>query len=377
MHTHPAASLLQSLVAIPSINPREADTPAEAAMAEAVAAWLREAGVEVELQTILPGRPNVLGRVQGRDRSRIFLLESHLDTVEIDGMTAAPFGADIREGRLYGRGACDAKGPLAAMMLAVADLAREAPPPVDVVLAAVMDEEHRYRGVTALLERGEPFAAAIVGEPTELDLVVAHKGCVRFSVTTHGRACHSSNPWEGENAIMGMAGLLDFIRHEIEPEALAKSHPRVGPATACVSLISGGSAINAVPAACTVHLDRRTLPGEEPLAVWADYRDRLQAFAPGKITVNEPYVVDYAMDTDPAAPVVRALENAVRDTGRPTAVRGVSYGTDASKLARAGIPSVVFGPGSIQQAHSAEEWVELRQVEAAAAILARAIRAFA
>ena len=377
MHTHPAASLLQRLVAIPSINPREADTPAEAAMAEAVAAWLREAGVEVELQTVLPGRPNVLGRVQGRDRSRIFLFESHLDTVEIDGMTAPPFGADIREGRLYGRGACDAKGPLAAMMLAVADLAREAPPPMDVVLAAVMDEEHRYRGVTALLERGEPFAAAIVGEPTELDLVVAHKGCVRFSVTTHGRACHSSNPWEGENAIMGRADLLDFIRHEIEPEALAQSHPRVGPATACVSLINGGSAINAVPAACTVHLDRRTLPGEEPLAVWADYRDRLQAFAPGKITVHEPYVVDYAMDTDSAAPVVRALENAVRDTGRPAAVRGVSYGTDASKLARAGIPSVVFGPGSIQQAHSAEEWIELHQVEAAAAILARAIRAFA
>jgi acetylornithine deacetylase len=151
----------------------------------------------------------------------------------------------------------------------------------------------------------------------------------------------------------------------------------VGPATACVSLIHGGSAVNAVPAACTIHLDRRTLPGEEPLAVWADYRDRLQAFAPGKITVNEPYVLDYAMDTDPAAPVVRVLADAVRNTGRAAANRGVSYGTDASKLARAGIPSVVFGPGSIRQAHSADEWIELRQVEAAADILAPAILAFA
>jgi acetylornithine deacetylase len=377
MQIDPATSLLQRLVAIPSVNPRDTDSPAEAGMADFVAAWLRGAGVEVEIQTVLPGRPNVLGRVRGRDRSRIVLLESHLDTVEIDGMTASPFGAEIREGRLYGRGACDAKGPLAAMMLALAALARDAPPPVDVMLAGVMDEEHRYRGVTALLERGEPFAAAIVGEPTDLDLIIAHKGCVRFTVTTHGRACHSSNPWEGDNAIMGMADLLAFIRRAIEPEALATVHARVGPATVCVSLIQGGSAVNSVPATCTIYLDRRTLPGEEPLAVWAGYRDRLQAIAPGKITVCEPYLVDYAMDTDPASPIVRALEGAARGIGRPAAVRGVSYGTDASKLARAGIPSIVFGPGSIRQAHSADEWIELRQVEEAATILVRTIRAFA
>jgi acetylornithine deacetylase len=305
------------------------------------------------------------------------LLESHLDTVEIDGMAVAPFGAEIGEGRLYGRGACDAKGPLAAMMLAVAALARDAPPPVEVLLAAVMDEEHRYRGVTALVERGEPVAAAIVGEPTDLDLIVAHKGCVRFTVTTHGRACHSANPREGDNAIMAMADLLAYIRRELEPGASAKVHTRVGPATLCVSLIQGGSAVNAVPASCTIHCDRRTLPGEEPRAVWAGYRDTLQGLAPGKITVNEPYLIDYAMDTDPGAPVVRALESAVRDAGRPAAVRGVSYGTDASKLARAGIPSVVFGPGSILQAHSAIEWIELGQVEEAATILLRVIRAFA
>ena len=376
MQTDPAARLLQRLVAIPSVNPRDTVAPAEAAMAEAVAAWLCEAGVEIETQPVLPGRPNVLGRVRGRDRSRTVLLESHLDTVEIDGMTVPPFGAEIREGRLYGRGACDAKGPLAAMMLATAMLARETPPPVDVLLAAVADEEHRYRGVTALLERGESFAAAIVGEPTDLDLIVAHKGCVRFTVTTHGRACHSSSPWEGDNAIMGMADLLALIRRELEPEASAAIHPRVGHATICVSLIQGGSAVNSVPAHCTIWLDRRTLPGEEPLAVWAGYRDRLQALAPGKITVSEPYLTDYAMDTDAASPVVRILADAVRGLGRPGAVRGVSYGTDASKLARAGIPSVVFGPGSIRQAHSADEWIEIRQVEEAARILVHAIRAF-
>ena len=372
-----SAFLLQQLVRIPSVNPRGVPSPAEAAIGAAVAGWLRDAGLEVELQAVLPGRPNVLGRVRGRDRSRVFLLESHLDTVETDGMAVPPFAAEIREGRLFGRGACDAKGPLTAMMLTMADLAHGAPPPVDVLLAAVMDEEHQYRGVTALLERGEPFAAAVVGEPTELDLVVAHKGCVRFAVTTHGRACHSSNPWEGENAIMRMAEVLAFIRRTLEPEALAMRHPWVGPATVCVSLINGGSAINAVPASATIHLDRRVLPGEEPMAVWAAYRDRLEGFAPGAVAVGEPSVVDYAMATDPAEPVVRRLEEAVRRTGRPAEVRGVNYGTDGSKLARAGIPAVVFGPGSISQAHSADEWIELRQVDEAAAILAATIRAFA
>ena len=371
-----SASLLQQLVRIPSVNPRGGPSPAEAAIGAAVAGWLRDAGLEVELQTVLPGRPNVLARVRGRDRSRIFLLESHLDTVETDGMTIPPFAAEIREGRLFGRGACDAKGPLAAMMLAMAELASGAPPPVDVMLAAVMDEEHQFGGVTALLARGESFAAAVVGEPTELDLVVAHKGCLRFGVTTHGRACHSSNPWEGENAIMRMAEVLEFIRRALEPEALATRHPWVGPATVCVSLIGGGSAINAVPASCTIHLDRRILPGEEPMAVWAAYRARLEAFAPGTVSVGEPYLVDYAMATDPAEPVAQQLEAAIRRAGRAAEVRGVNYGTDASKLARAGIPAVVFGPGSIRQAHSAEEWIELRQVDEAAAILVAVVRAF-
>ena len=373
----PAASLLQQLVRTPSVNPWEGSGAAEAQIAESVAAWLAQAGLKVEIETVLPGRPNVLGRVAGRDRSRIFLLESHMDTVDVAGMTIDPYAGEIRGGRLYGRGACDAKGPLAAMMLAVADLARGERPPVDVMLAAVMDEEYRYRGVSALLRRGEPFVAAIVGEPTELDLVIAHKGCVRFPVTTHGRACHSSMPWDGDNAIMRMADLLQFIRREVEPEAAAKIHPRVGPATLCVSLITGGSTLNTVPSACTIQVDRRTIPGEEPLEVWSEYRERFQALAPGFVTVGEPSVVDYAMDTDPGEPMVERLAEAVREAGLPGAVRGVNYGTDASKLARAGIPSLVFGPGSIRQAHGDEEYIELGQVEAAVSILVRAIRAFA
>ncbi len=345
-------------------------------MAEVVAAWLREAGLAVTIQPVLPGRSNVLARVSGQDRSRTLLLESHMDTVEVEGMVD-PFGGEIRNGRLYGRGACDAKGSLTAMMLALAALAEGSPPPLDVLLAAVVDEEYQYRGVTTLLAQDRSFVGAIVGEPTDLDPVIAHLGCLRFTVTTHGRACHSSSPWEGDNAILRMLDLVQFIRSEIEPEVAARIHPRVGPAALCVSLIRGGSAVNTVPAECTIHIDRRTLPGEEPLAIWADYRDRLQALAPGRVTVADPYLVDYAMDTDPAAPLVQALAGAIRQAGYPGTIRGVSYGTDASKCARAGIPSVVFGPGSIRQAHAAEEYIDLRQLEAAASILVQAIQGLA
>jgi acetylornithine deacetylase len=174
------------------------------------------------------------------------------------------------------------------MMAALAELARTGPPPTDVLLAAVVDEEYQYRGVSALLDRDTRFAAAIVGEPTELDLIVAHKGSVRFPVTTLGVACHSSTPWEGDNAITRMTDLLQLLHREIEPEVAAKSHPRVGQATFCVSLINGGSAVNTVPARCTIHVDRRTLPGEDPLTVWQGYRDRLEGLAPGHITVGDP-----------------------------------------------------------------------------------------
>jgi acetylornithine deacetylase len=369
------ASLLQQLVRIPSVNPRDRDEPAESAIADYVTRWSADAGLEVELQPVLPGRPNVLVRLPGRDRSRTLLLEAHLDTVEVEGMTVEPFGGEIRDGRLYGRGACDTKASLAAMLTAIAELKRSGSSPIDVLLAATMDEEYGYRGVSAVIGRGERFAAAIVGEPTDLDLVTAHKGSARFRVTTRGRACHSSMPWAGDNAILRMADVLQFVRREIEPEAAARTHPRVGPATFCVSLISGGIAVNTVPATCTITVDRRTLPGEEPRAVWEEYRRRLEALAPGQITVHEP-MLDFAMDTDPAEPIVQTLAAAVRGTGRPAEIRGVNYGTDASKLARAGVPAVVFGPGSIAEAHSAGEYVELSQVESAAAILIETIRTF-
>jgi acetylornithine deacetylase len=368
--------LLQQLVSIPSINPRGKEVPAEAKMAEAVAAWLRARGISAEIDPVLPGRPNVLARVPGRDRSRTLLLESHLDTVEVDGMTIDPFGGAVRDGNLHGRGACDDKGSLTAMMLALARLAQGPPPPLDVALVGAMDEEHQFRGVAHLVARDRNFVAAIVGEPTELDLITAHKGVLRFTVTTRGRACHSSTPWEGENAIYRMTEVLDCVRRKLEPAAMAKSHPAVGAATWCASIIHGGVAVNTVPEACVIHLDRRTLPGEEPADAYAEAKTALEALGPAWVVVGEPYLVDHALETDPRSPIVQTLGGAVRRAGFPGAIRGVNYGTDASKTARAGIPSVVFGPGSIRQAHSADEFIELRQVEAAVSILVDAIQHF-
>ena len=216
--------------------------------------------------------------------------------------------------------------------------------------------------------------AAIVGEPTDLDVITAHKGLVRFTVTARGRACHSSAPWEGENAIYRMTTVLECVRRTLDPAAMAKSHPAVGPATWSVTLISGGAAVNTVPEKCVIHLDRRTLPGEEPSEVYADARQTLEALGPDWVVVGDPCFMDYALETDPASPIVQTLRSAIKGAGFAGTIRGVNYGTDASKTARAGIPSIVFGPGSIRQAHSADEYIEIQQVEAAAAILVDTIQ---
>lgn len=372
-----AADLLQGLVRIPSVNPRGGNASGEGDLASFVRRWMEERGIPAQLQEVLPGRPNVVARLEGVDTSRSILVEAHLDTVEVAGMVGDPFDGRIEGNRLYGRGACDTKGSLAAFMLAVADLARRgAKPPISVALAGTMDEEHLFRGVGHLLRESGPFAAAIVGEPTGLDLVVAHKGMVRFQVATTGRAAHSSMPWDGDNAIERMADVVDFVRTTLVPEAEARSHPLVGPATLAITLIQGGTAINVVPERCTIDIDRRTLPGEDPEAVWRGYKQRLEALMPEHVSVAEPLLLDHAMEVDANSPIVRGLAEEVRRAGREARITGVNYGTDGSKIALQGTPTVVFGPGAIQQAHSAVEFIDLDEVVAAARIVARLLERF-
>ncbi|MGI5836312.1 MAG: M20 family metallopeptidase [Chloroflexota bacterium] len=372
-----AADLLQRLVRIPSVNPRGDNAPAESEIASFVRGWMEMQGIPARLEEVLPGRPNVIATLEGVDTSRELLLEAHLDTVEVAGMLEDPFSGRIDGSRLYGRGACDTKGSLASFMLAIADLQKRGiKPPVSVTLAGTMDEEHLFRGVNQLIKSRGPFFAAIVGEPTDLALVVAHKGMVRYQVSTLGKAAHSSTPWEGDNAIERMAEVIGFIKRELEPETGQKRHPLVGPATLCISLIRGGTAINVVPEHCTIDIDRRTLPGEDPEAVWNEHKARLESFMPGHLVVEEPLLLDPAMETDQNSPIVRALADEVRKAGREARIAGVNYGTDGSKIALQGTDTVVFGPGSIQQAHSALEYIELDEVVEAAKIVAGLLERF-
>ncbi|WP_165494919.1 M20/M25/M40 family metallo-hydrolase [Actinomadura roseirufa] len=374
-----AGELLRDLVAVPSVNPRggpvgpgAARELGEAAVARYVHEWFTARGIRAELREVLPGRPNVVATVPGRD-PRAVLLESHLDTVETGGMSVAPFAGTIRDGRLYGRGACDAKGPLAAFMLAAAELAAGGPPPFGVVVAGVVDEEHAYRGVLGLIEQlvGTRVVGAVVGEPTGLVPATAHKGCVRYTVRVLGEAGHSSRPDEAVNAVTLMASV---VGHLAGPVPGPPAHPLLGAATRCVTRIRGGEGPNTVPGRCEIDVDRRTLPGEDPIEVWRRDRAELTALIPGRIEVDEPFTVDHALDTPAGEAVPAALCAALAAAGRDGTVRGMPFGTDASKLALAGVPSVVFGPGSIANAHSAGESVALDDVVAAARAIVETVR---
>lgn len=362
--------LLRDLVRIPSVNPRDgAGDGGETAVAVYVRDWLAERGVRAELHEVLPGRSNVVAVVPGR-RPEAVLLESHLDTVETDGMTVGPYEGEVRDGRLYGRGACDAKGPLAAFLLALAELAAGEPPLRTVVLAGVCDEEHAYRGVLGLVEalEGRVVVGAVVGEPTGLVPAIAHKGVVRYTVRTTGRAGHSSRP---ENAVNAITLMAPVVTHLADHPPGVPPHPLLGPATRSVTRIRGGTGPNTVPGSCEVDVDRRTLPGEDLETVWRDERAELAALG---AEVDPPFTVDPALDTGPDAEIVTALCRALADHDLPSGARGMPFGTDASKLARAGIPSVVFGPGSVADAHSAAESVALADVQLAARVVVAAVR---
>lgn len=340
-------------------------------MADFVAAWLEDAGLEVRVEEVLPGRPNVIARLAGRHAGRAVVLEGHMDTVEVDGMTKPPFDGTVRNGVLYGRGSADAKGSLAAFMLALREVAgSHVVPPTDIVLAAVVDEEHRYRGVLHLLHTQPSLVAAVVGEPTRLRMITAHKGCLRFAVRTVGESAHSSEPWNGENAIDTMVDVALFLRDTLAPEAAARAHPLVGRGTICPAVIDGGTAINVVPASCALLVDRRTLPDEDPAAVWAGYRERIESLVPGRIRVEPPLLTSPGLDTPGDSPLVLTMAEVLRRHGLEAAPMGANYGSDASKLWGYGIPSIVFGPGSIGDAHSAEESIDISEVREAASVVA-------
>jgi acetylornithine deacetylase len=380
------ARLLSRLVEIPSINPAfraEGDPDAwfgEAAKAEFVAGWLRDAGVAVELQEVLPGRPNVVGRVPGRTGRHSLLLECHLDTVQVTGMEA-PFTPVLRDGRLHGRGSVDDGGCVAGMMLAMQALAAD-PAACDVILLAAIDEEFQYRGVAAYLAAGHRADGGIAGEPTSLRVVTACKGCVRWRIEVVGRAAHSSEPWRGADAIAAATDLLAHLRTELKPRLAARRHPLVGSPTLVCSMIEGGQGPNTIAERCLLTFDRRTLPGESGMDGWLQAKQVADAFAAQlpegvQIIVHPPFIDSLSMAIDNADdPIIQAARTVCRQYGIDDTPIGVAYGSDATKMTDVGVPTIVFGPGSIAQAHAVDEFVTVADVTRAARMIEDIARHF-
>jgi acetylornithine deacetylase len=357
-----------ALVRINSLNSSYPGGPGEGEIARWVRRFFEQRGLEVWEQEVFPGRPNVIVRLPGRDAARRVILEAHTDTVSVEGMSIPPFEPRIADGKLYGRGSCDTKAGLAAMMHALASVHEQGlQPPCEVWLAAVVDEEFSYRGVVKLCE-GLTGAAALVAEPTGLRAVMASKGVLRWRIVVRGKAAHSGKPHLGVNAITHMARVI-LALEEDQRRLADRPHPLLGPATVNVGVIEGGVQVNFVPDRCVIEIDRRLLPGETVSGVLTHYQsllDALQAQHPTLDAIMEPpMLTDEALETPADSAPARLASSVLAEMGLEAALCGVPFGSDASKLSRQGIPSLVFGPGSIDQAHAAVEFVELVQVERA------------
>ncbi|MFN8622640.1 MAG: M20/M25/M40 family metallo-hydrolase [Chloroflexota bacterium] len=369
-------ALLEELLAIDSVNAGMGG-PGEAAMAERVVAELRDIGADVRVTDGAgPGRPNVIATLPGDPRRGALLLESHLDTV------AQPREriAIRREGdRLYGRGACDTKGSMVGMFTVMRRLADVADRPT-IVFAGASDEEVTMLGSKSLVGQLPPVDGAIVGEPTSLLPIRAHNGFSRFRITARGKAAHTSRAYLGVNAIAAISRATLALQDELFPRLLARPHPLAGPGLITAAVVKGGVAANLVPEWAEITVDRRLSPGEDPDAALAEIDAILAPLIRDgdDLIRNVPDSQLPAVETPADHPLVRAVEAACAEIlGRPVTAGGVPYGTDASHLSGVGgIPCVVLGPGSIDQAHTEDEWVPIPEVLATADILERIIRGF-
>ena len=356
--------LLRELIALPSVNPAflPANDPrgGEQRIADFLAATAGCNGLEVEFQEVFPERANVLARLipSGRTRQRI-LLAPHLDTV--GGESPAMFRLREKPGRLYGRGACDTKGSVAAMMVAVVELARSSgrPKQTEIVFAGLADEENGQGGSRALVAKGFKADLAIVGEPTLLQAVTAHKGDLWLQLETRGRAAHGSRPDLGRNAVHEMARIVDWLETTYAAALRQRRHPLLGHPTVSVGAIAGGTQPNIVPDRCRISIDRRTIPGETEASVRREIKSLLHSHAVKAELLNIRNAPCPALETELKLPLVQRF---LASIGQRRAV-GAHYFCDAAVLAQGGIPSVVFGPGDIAQAHTADEWISLRQLE--------------
>jgi acetylornithine deacetylase/succinyl-diaminopimelate desuccinylase-like protein len=349
------ADVLRELIRIPSVNP-DGDPgtthTGEKECAKFVADFLYSCGAEAWLEDVLPDRPNVLGRFPSTSKAKPRLLFApHTDTVTVTGMSIDPFSGELRDGKIWGRGASDTKGPMAAMLFALLECKNVLPHlSHEIWFAGFMGEEVGQQGAKALSGK-ERFDFAIVGEPTRLQTVNTHKGSVWLTLRAHGRAAHASTPQIGENAIEKILEVVDLLRSQLSARFGASSDETLGSLTFNLGTIQGGSKINIVPDLCEAKIDIRTLPGQD----LAPLLDSLTKEFPG---VELERRILGPLRTDPAHPFIRLLETCgARCVGAP-------WFCDAAFLAAADTPAVALGPGSMEQAHTADEWISLADLEA-------------
>jgi len=386
--------LLAELIALPSVNPAFAPQSGASArqarlsrfgeknVADFLASVAAKAGLEVEFQNVLVladghHRSNLIVRLLPRNKiRRTILLAPHLDTVDADESQFVP---RVRNGRLYGRGACDTKGSVAAMLTALCELAgaRSRPNETAIIFAGLIDEEQAQAGSRALV-RSSAFRRlgpsitpldclkaefqttfAIVGEPTRLQVVTAHKGSLWLQLETRGKAAHGATPQLGRNAVREMARIVCALEADYSARLRKRKHPLLGSATVSVGTICGGTQPNIVPDRCVISIDRRTLPGETETGVSREIAAFLRSKnLPAKI-FSTKLAPALPLETNPKLPLVRQF---LRSIGQPKP-RGVDFFCDAAVLSAGGIPSVVFGPGDIAQAHTKDEWISLTELE--------------
>jgi len=372
-----ARSLAQALVRVDSRNPNLAPgAPGESACVALLRDVLDGWGFRTEVHDAIAGRPNLVARVGEARGGPTLMFSGHADVVGVEGMTHAPFDAVEHDGRLYGRGAADMKGGIAAMCAAAWQAARGALAG-EILVAVTADEEYESVGTRVMLERGIRADAAIVGEPTCLEVMPAHRGFVWIEVVVAGRAAHGSR-WDlGVDAIRH-AGLLLAELDRVDAEELSgRTHSLLGRPSLHASTIEGGIGMSTYPDRCVLRLERRTLPGETGENVLTEVRRAcaaVRARRPDLVAEVSLLMAQGPSDVPTDAPIVRALEDALRERGEGVRVSGMSAWTDAALLNAAGIPAICFGPGDISLAHAAEEYIPLAEIDRATSVLAALAR---
>ena len=364
--------LLRDLIALPSVNNAFLPPNDLHAGEECVAEYLTDrstrAGFEIERQPTNCGRDNFIARLSpdGQLKHRI-ILAPHMDTV--GGNLDKIFKPTKKGNRLHGRGACDTKGSVATMFHAMERLAKrkQRPANTEFIFIGFVDEECNQTGSRAFAKLKLKADLALVGEPTQCKVITAHKGDYWLRLSTRGKAAHGARPELGRNAVHLMANCVDAIETEYAKKLRRKTHPLLGHPTINTGMIGGGSQPNIVPDACQADFDRRTLPGETLATIRREISEVLTNRGLKARLTNVKGFACPALETDPSLPLVQQLMRAARQS----LPMGVDYYCDAANIAAAGTPTVVWGPGNIAQAHTADEWVSINQLERGVDILTR------